>query len=160
MAVIQLSRLNCKSGSVLRYWQTSTSPAGVTSIHGSIACRLEPEILSPNLPFRRSRRDWPAMSLDGKHCFLFERIVASGTRLGGTGLSHRADPIEIAPSPDISKADEQHGKEGPDIDHGDPCQLPCAFANRLLRPREIVATGDDACQRGRHLARNRRIAHS
>src|SRR5688572_13037755 len=128
---MQLSNSNCESGSVFRNWQTSTRPAGATSIQGSSACRLLPVILSPNF-FEAVENvgaghghsslviGHSSLVLGRQGGLLLEGIVGGEAGLGGFGLTDSADPVEVAATPYVGEANQEHREECGDIHNGDP----------------------------------------
>src|SRR5262245_5320921 len=163
---MQLSISNLSSGSVLRNSHNSTRADGLTSIQGSMAWAFTPVILSPNFCLSRSRTDmWRVTSkvrgrmanvgrvarLERQRDLLRERIVAGGPRSGGCPLlTQGADPVEIAPLPDVRKADHQDGKERDDIDDREPGELPAASMDRRLGAGQGVARRNFRRERRRH----------
>ena len=148
----------------------------MTSIQGSIAWRLVPVILSPNFFFRRSRSVGAAHRKQrirvqgaGEQQILGRQrnfLLPADRRRSACGRGRRAfladgaDPVEIAPPPDVGEADQQHGEKSGDIDDGDPGELPCPFVNDLLgwlsHRRRRSARGRQAT--AAVVCRNRRIA--
>ena len=61
-----------------------------------------------------------------------EAKLRSGFLFHGTRTLVGSDPIQVAPFPDVGKADEQHCKEDSDVDHASPTQLQrCVGRDRL-----------------------------